>query len=156
MALETVVREVLGDLEVRIEQSGASVDVCALPTIEADALQMRQLFQNLIGNALKFHQPSQAPRVRISIEEVTPDPLTKAERVRIVVEDEGIGFDEKYIERIFGVFQRLHGRDVYEGTGVGLAVCRRIVERHGGTITASSPAESGARFEVVLPVRRRS
>ncbi len=156
VALGTVVREVLGDLEVRIEQSGATVEVGDLPEIEADALQMRQLFQNLIGNALKFHRPEQAPRVRISAEVITPDPLSQAQRVRILVEDDGIGFDEKYIERIFGVFQRLHGRNVYEGTGVGLAVCRKIVERHDGTITASSPHAAGARFEVVLPVRRRS
>jgi light-regulated signal transduction histidine kinase (bacteriophytochrome) len=142
--LQVVVRQVVEDLETRIEQSGASVELNELPTLEADPLQMRQLFQNLIGNALKFRRPEVAPHVR-----VWSRPLGHA--FEIAVEDNGIGFDEKYLDRIFTIFQRLHGRGEYEGTGVGLAVCRRIVERHGGTLTARSAPGQGATFLITLP-----
>jgi signal transduction histidine kinase len=110
---------------------------------------MRQLLQNLIGNALKFHAPGVAPVVRVQgrlIEGARP-------MCELVVADNGIGFDEKYLDRIFAVFQRLHGRQEYEGTGIGLAVCRRIAERHGGSITARSKPGEGAKFIVTLPVR---
>jgi len=112
---------------------------------------MRQLFQNLLGNALKFHRPGVPPVVRVRGELVPGGdaPLT----CRVTVQDNGIGFDPKYRDRIFDVFQRLHGRDEYEGTGVGLAICRKIVERHGGTITAHSAPGEGATFVVTLPVR---
>jgi PAS domain S-box-containing protein len=144
--LNQILSEVISDLEVRLEQTRGVVEVAPLPVIEADAVQMRQLFQNLIGNALKFHKKDEAPRVRISasIEGTTCE---------IRVEDNGIGFDEKYRERIFTIFQRLHGRHEYEGTGVGLAVCRRIAERHEGSITAESVPGQGATFIVTLPLR---
>lgn len=157
--LGVVTREVLTDLEVRIEQSKARVEVGALPTIEADPLQMRQLLQNLIGNALKFQPPDTQPIIKIYAEiRKSPfagsgEPLPTDELCELTVEDNGIGFDEKYLEKIFSVFQRLHGRNEYEGTGVGLAVCRRITDRHGGTITAKSQPGQGARFIVTLPVR---
>jgi signal transduction histidine kinase len=151
--LGVVVREVLSDLEVRIEQTKGQVEVRALPVIEADPIQMRQLFQNLIGNALKFHRPDVPPAVRVYAE-----PLSGvgdgAPRCRIAVEDNGTGFDEKFRDRLFNIFQRLHTRAEYEGTGIGLAVCRKIVERHGGAIAAESPPGTGARFVVTLPVRR--
>jgi signal transduction histidine kinase len=132
--------------------------VGSLPGIDADPSQMRQLFQNLIANAVKFHRPDVPPVVDVEGELVTgalassgaDEPVPMA---RITVRDNGIGFDEKYRERIFDVFQRLHGRDEYEGTGVGLAICRKIVERHGGLITAHSRAGEGATFVVLLPVR---
>jgi two-component system, LuxR family, sensor kinase FixL len=145
--LTEVVQEVLSDLEVRLEQSRAVVEVKNLPRLEADPAQMRQLFQNLISNALKFHRPGVAPEVEISAE-IDPEYCV------IRVSDNGIGFDTKYLDRIFTIFQRLHSRQEYEGTGVGLAVCRRIVDRHGGEITAESVPGEGATFIVTLPLRQ--
>jgi signal transduction histidine kinase len=167
--LNRVAREVLGDLEVRVEKSGATVHVGDLPTIEADPMQMRQLFQNLIGNALKFHEPGAKPVVEIAgkIRNVAKDGSeTSLLRRRallgdnavgpfceLTVQDNGIGFEEKYLGRIFAVFQRLHGRQEYEGTGIGLAVCRRIVDRHHGSITAKSKPGKGTTFYVTLPLQ---
>lgn len=145
--LTQVVREVVADLEVGVAQSGGRVEVGALPTIDADPLQMRQLLQNLIGNALKFRQPDVAPNVTVS------GTLTRGDsRCVIRVEDNGIGFDPKYQNRIFAPFQRLHTRQQYEGSGMGLAICRKIVERHNGTITATSEPGQGAIFMITLPV----
>jgi light-regulated signal transduction histidine kinase (bacteriophytochrome) len=158
--LAVVAREVLSDLEVRIEQSGGTVEVSELPVIHADPVQMRQLFQNLIANALKFRKPDQPPLVKVSAQsnlscaEGATWRLASSEVWDISVADNGIGFDEKYLDRIFTVFQRLHGRNSYEGTGVGLAVCRRIVERHGGSITAISQPGRGATFIAKLPAQQ--
>jgi PAS domain S-box-containing protein len=155
--LSAVAREVLSDLELQVERSGARVEVGRLPVVEADPLQMRQLFQNLIGNSLKYRHPERQPVVRISaavLEGRGTEPYPGGGLCRINFEDNGIGFDEKYLDRIFVVFQRLHGRKEYEGTGVGLAVCRKIVERHGGSITARSTPGSGATFVVTLPARQ--
>ena len=159
--LNVIARDVLSDLEVRIEQTGGSVEVSDLPVIDADPLQMRQLFQNLIANALKFRKPDEPSFVKIfancdsQIAEGATWALANAETWQISVTDNGIGFDEKYLDRIFTVFQRLHGRNTYEGTGVGLAVCRRIVERHNGSITARSKPGQGATFIVKLPSTQR-
>lgn len=150
--LGVVTREVLGDLEVVIEKSGAKVEVGSLPTVEADAMQMRQLMLNLISNSLKFQPPGGKPEVKIQsrgLKTLSGDQLWE-----ISVQDNGIGFDEKYIDKIFAVFQRLHGRSEYEGTGVGLAVCRRIVDRHHGSINAKSAPGKGATFLVTLPVQQ--
>jgi PAS domain S-box-containing protein len=157
--LGVVTKEVLTDLEVRIEQAKAKVEVSDLPTIEADPLQMRQLLQNLIGNALKFQLPGAQPVVKIQghIIRRNFDSGGETEPVdelcELSIQDNGIGFDEKYSEKIFAVFQRLHGRNEYEGTGVGLAVCRRITDRHGGTLHAKSKPGEGATFIITLPVR---
>jgi len=148
--LAVVARDVLCDLEVRIEQVGGHVEVGSLPIVAADPTQMRQLLQNLIGNALKFRKPDQPPRVKVSSAPMNNDGAAMAQ---IAVEDNGIGFDEKYLDRIFAIFQRLHGRTTYEGSGIGLAVCRKIVERHGGTITARSRPGEGTTFIVTLPAR---
>jgi light-regulated signal transduction histidine kinase (bacteriophytochrome) len=152
--LAQVTQEVLSDLEVRIEKTGATVEVTNLPKIQADPMQMRQLIQNLIGNALKFHLPEAKPKVKVNGVIVTngssDDPICQ-----LTVQDNGIGFDEKYLDKIFAVFQRLHGRQEYEGTGIGLAVCRRIVDRHKGSISARSKPGEGATFTVQLPVRSR-
>jgi two-component system sensor kinase FixL len=159
--LMKVAREVVSDLEVKIDESGGRVEFERLPAIEADPLQIRQLLQNLVGNALKFHREGEPPRVQISArfvkgrDSLALDRSPEDERCRIEVKDNGIGFEEKYLDRIFEVFQRLHPRDVYEGTGVGLAICRKIVERHGGTITAQSEPGRGATFIVDLPVAQR-
>jgi PAS domain S-box-containing protein len=144
--LNAVARAVVSDLETRIEQLGANVEIGELPTLRADALQISQLLQNLIGNALKFHRPGEPPVVKVT------STVTQAEKrfCVLVVEDNGIGFQEKYLDKIFQVFQRLHGRNEYEGTGIGLAVCRQIAERHGGNITASSEPGKGAKFSVTL------
>jgi signal transduction histidine kinase len=149
--LGQVVSEVLMDLETRIETTGGKVDVDPLPTIDADPVQMRQLFQNLIANALKFHRPAVPPVVRITSAPPDAHNGSPPASYEIRVTDNGIGFDEKYLDRIFNVFQRLHGRGTYEGTGIGLAVCRKIVERHGGTITAHSRENEGSAFVVTLP-----
>jgi len=159
--LGDVVRQVVSDLEVRIEQLGATVEIGPLPTAEADASQMRQLFQNLISNALKFQNPGVRPEVIISSKNLVvedsgiPGALPGDRVSRIFVQDNGIGFDEKYAERIFTVFQRLHSRSEFEGTGIGLAVCRKIMERHGGTIVAKSASGQGATFIVTIPIKQR-
>jgi PAS domain S-box-containing protein len=153
--LGKLVRDVVSDLDVRIAEAGGRVRVGALPVVEADPTQMRQLFQNLIVNAVKFHQPGVPPVVEIDGELVSQPTDGEGEPVpmcRITVRDNGIGFDEKYRDRIFEAFQRLHGRNEYEGTGIGLAICKKIVERHGGTITAHSREGAGATFVVALPV----
>jgi len=162
--LNQITRDVLGDLEARVEQLGAKVEVGELPTIDADPMQMRQLIQNLIGNALKFHRSGSAPQVRVYGKMMTAEQRHDAgysleeEYFQLFVQDNGIGFDMKYLDRIFTVFQRLHGRSEYPGTGVGLAICRKIAERHGGTITARSspdppdPSDQGSTFIVTLPV----
>ena len=159
--LSTVAQEVLSDLETRTAEVNGKVDVDKLPTVQADALQMRQLFQNLVGNALKFSKPGESPVVTISSRRLNGKDslatmgLTSNEALEITVQDNGIGFDAKYAERIFGTFQRLHGRSEYEGTGIGLSVCRKIVERHGGRIRAESEPNNGAKFIVTLPLDQR-
>jgi PAS domain S-box-containing protein len=148
--LSQVAREVVGDLEVSIEQTGAKVTLGALPTLKADPTQMRQLLQNLLGNALKFRQDRVAPVISV---EGTVD--TAARRCELRVQDNGVGFDEKYLDRLFNLFQRLHGQGKYAGTGIGLAICRKIVERHGGAITARSAPGQGATFVITLPLEQQ-
>ncbi|MBI5409716.1 MAG: PAS domain S-box protein [Nitrospirae bacterium] len=152
--LPSVVKEVLSDLEVRIQETGGQiVDLDKLPVVSADPHQMRQLFQNLIGNALKFNKKDEPPVVKISCRPADGNGNGASDKglYEITVEDNGIGFDEKYLDRIFGVFQRLHGRNDFEGSGIGLSVCRKIVMRHGGNITAKSAPGQGARFIFTLP-----
>jgi light-regulated signal transduction histidine kinase (bacteriophytochrome) len=158
--LNEIARDVVSDLDARVESSGGRVEVGDLPTIDADPVQMRQLFQNLIANGLKFRRAEVAPVVRVSsdvpTEGGTPADAEGRRKLCVIrIADNGIGFDEKYLDRIFDVFQRLHGRDQYEGTGIGLAVCRKIVERHGGAITAISRPGEGATFVISLPAAHR-
>ncbi|HEY6333462.1 MAG TPA: ATP-binding protein, partial [Blastocatellia bacterium] len=158
--LGQILRDVVSDLEIQIETAGATVSTGYLPTIEADPTQMRQLFQNIIGNALKFRRADASPQVKVKYQiEQTWDRRmadSAAQICRILIEDNGIGFDSKYSERIFSPFQRLHGRAEYDGTGIGLAVCKRIIERHGGVIAAESVLGAGSTFIVTLPVRQHS
>ena len=160
--LAEVTTDVLSDLEVRIQTLDGRVETGELPVIDADPMQMRQLMQNLIGNALKFHKPDEPPIVKIESQFVGSQngkvgAVSQAEQLcQITVEDNGIGFEEKYLDRIFAIFQRLHGRSDYDGTGVGLAVCSKIVERHGGSITATSEPKHGATFIVTLPVAQEN
>lgn len=151
--LEMVAKDVISDLEDRVQRMGGRVDLGPLPTLEADASQMRQLLQNLIGNGLKFARPGTPPIVQVESREV-PSENGESPRCEISVADNGIGFEEIYLDRIFELFQRLHGRQEYEGTGMGLAICRKIAERHNGSITAKSAPEEGAKFIVTLPLRQ--
>jgi signal transduction histidine kinase len=150
--MNQALRDVLGDLELRIQETGAQIEAGDLPGIEADPVQMRQLLQNLVSNALKFHREGEPPVVRIAAEMV--EGPQGEEAMRMTVSDSGIGFEGKFAERIFGVFQRLHARDDFPGTGIGLAVCRKIAERHGGTISASSAPGEGTTFTVTLPAHQ--
>jgi signal transduction histidine kinase len=145
--LGEIVEQVLVDLELSITDSGARVSVDALPRVEADPVQMRQLLQNLLGNALKFRRDGIVPELRVSAE--VGDHLAE-----LTIQDNGIGFDEQYATRIFGAFERLHGARAYPGTGIGLALCRKIVERHHGTITAEGEVGVGASFTVRLPLEQ--
>ena len=154
--LGRIAREVMSDLQVTIEQANARIVLGELPVIEADATQMRQLLQNLLSNALKFRCEGRVPEVRVAARLYTPErPEHRAAAphlCEVTVADNGIGFRQDHAERIFGIFQRLHGRSEYPGTGIGLATCRKIVERHGGRITASGQAGEGATFICTLPV----
>ncbi len=147
--LESVAREVVSDLEMQIEDVDGTVEIGGLPEIEADATQMRQLLQNLISNALKFHREGVPPVVEIDATEEMQDERTFC---RLTVSDNGIGFDEQYLDRIFTIFQRLYPRGEYKGTGIGLALCQKIVNRHNGEITAESTPGKGTTFIVTLPV----
>jgi signal transduction histidine kinase len=159
--LNHVLTEALTDLELTIEEKAAQVQLSLLPTIQGNAFQLRQLFFNLVGNALKFHQPDLAPVVNISSVELAahqapsslsskyPDlPVTL-----ITVADKGIGFEEHYKDRIFKPFQRLHGHSQYAGTGIGLAICRQVVEGHGGTLEVQSKPGEGTTFFIYLPLK---
>ncbi|HEX4110189.1 MAG TPA: ATP-binding protein [Solirubrobacteraceae bacterium] len=143
--LDEVAHEAAAELELLVERTGGQVRIGPLPTIAADASQMRQLLVNLIGNGLKFHREDVPPVVHVSAE-------LAADRVCVHVADNGIGFEPRFAERIFRVFERLHGRSEYPGTGIGLAICRKIVERHGGELTAHSTPGEGSTFTVTLRV----
>jgi PAS domain S-box-containing protein len=154
--LGAITGEVLSDLEARIEATGGRVQISPLPRIEADPLQMRQLIQNLVGNALKFHRPGVAPLVEIE-GRIVPNPRAEegarnGRRCELVVRDNGIGFDGADADKLFTIFQRLHAASSFEGSGVGLAICRKIAERHGGSIAARSAPGEGATFTVDLPL----
>lgn len=136
----------INDLEIQLQEVGGRVDVRADVSVVSDPAQVQLLLRNLIGNALKFHRPDVPP-------EVSVEAFENDQNVHIVVADNGIGFDLRYIDKIFAPFQRLHGRSAYSGTGMGLAIVRRIVERHGGRIDVESTVGEGSRFEVVLPIR---
>jgi PAS domain S-box-containing protein len=148
--LTQIAQEVREDLEGRIEQVKGRVEIGELPDLMADGLQMRQLLQNLIGNALKFRRPEAAPLVQVTARKRQDH--VGLEVCELTVADNGIGFDEKYLDRIFNVFQRLHSRSEYEGTGMGLAIVRKIVLHHGGTVTAKSRPGHGSTFVVTLPM----
>ncbi len=149
--LAEVAGGVVEDLEGRIELVKGRVEVGALPAIDAEPVQMRQLLQNLIGNALKFRRPEEPPVVKVEAQ-LIPDPAAPEKKLcRLTVSDNCIGFDEKYLDRIFNVFQRLHTRNEYEGTGMGLAIVRKIALYHGGDITAKSKPGEGSTFILTIP-----
>ena len=153
--LNLVVAEAMDDLNVLIEESSVSLTIAELPTIIADAPQMQQLFFNLIANAVKFSQHNESPKVELRVNAVTQpeqielDGLSNWYCIQII--DNGIGFEQEHAEKIFAPFQRLHSRSEYKGTGIGLAICRRIVERHNGIISAAGESGKGAVFSVTMP-----
>lgn len=144
--LAALVGEVLADLGEAIAGSGAAVEVGELPAVDGDPAQLRQVFQNLIGNSLKFRLAGTPPEIRVRAEAV------REGWTAVRVADNGIGFEEKYLDRIFLPFERLHTRADYPGTGMGLAIARKVAERHGGTLTARSGPGEGAVFELTLPL----
>ena len=145
--LNSLIQDVISDLEIQIDRTAGSVEIDDLPMIEGDPTQMHQLLQNLINNGLKFHRENYPPIIQISAN-------ISRKKCKILVKDNGIGFENQYIDRIFKPFQRLHNRQEYEGSGMGLAICRRIVERHGGEITATSTPGEGSTFIVTLPIHQ--
>ncbi len=155
ISLSKVLGEVLSDLQIRIEETKATINFDDLPTIECEPMQMRQLLQNLLGNALKFRKADVLPVITISSEFVpAQDSVSGVAHTNIVFADNGIGFDNEFKDKIFTIFQRLHSRTEYEGTGIGLATVRKIIERHGGTINADGQLNIGAKFYVTLPIEQ--
>lgn len=152
--LNQVMARVLDDLDYAIEETSSTLFIDPLPVIDADASQMGQVFMNLIANSLKFRQAGAPAIIKVTCEEKLPSPLVEDSREWCCIEfsDQGIGFDPHYADRVFNLFQRLHGRDEYSGTGIGLALCRKIVERHGGSIEAESELGEGATFIIRLPM----
>lgn len=159
--LRKIIDSVIGDLQPLIQENNATITLEKLPeSLKGHDVQLRQLFQNLIANAIKFLKPDVPSSVLIHAEKVKGDEIVAPEgRIKteqfyhkISVADNGIGFDEKYLERIFAVFQRLHGRNEYKGTGIGLSICKKITENHKGFITAKSKEGEGATFIVYLPL----
>jgi two-component system CheB/CheR fusion protein len=161
--MNKLVRDVLLDLDVYIAEKHATVDVGELPTLQVIPSQMRQLMQNLLVNALKFSKPGVPPSVQVFAEGVTGMHLTgvKAEQYdeafcNLYVKDNGIGFEQHYAEQIFTSFKRLHSYERYEGSGLGLSICKKIVEKHRGYISAAGRVDEGATFVVSLPVKREA
>ena len=160
LSLAELVQTVLLDLDLLIAETGATIVIGLLPTLEGDALQVQQLVQNLLSNALKFVRPGVAPQIEVRAgwvayenlpENVTPKRIALAYH-RLDVTDNGVGFDEKYLDRIFQVFQRLHGKGEFGGTGIGLAICEKVVSNHGGAITARSQPGLGTTFSAYFPI----
>jgi signal transduction histidine kinase len=155
VSLNNVLTEVISDLQIRIEETKATINFDALPIIDCEPMQMRQLLQNLLGNALKFRKADVSPIITVTSEIVPGDEERGIEaHTNLVFADNGIGFENQFKDKIFTIFQRLHSRTEYEGTGIGLATVRKIVERHGGTINAEGELGVGSKFYVTLPVRQ--
>jgi len=160
VSLQKILNDVIDTLDLRVLQTRAIINADHLPTVRGDESQLRQLFQNLLSNAMKFSRIDSPPVITITTTEVAAGDIpAQLERIcqaaafiRIDVADNGIGFDQKYADRIFQVFQRLHSQSQYAGTGVGLAICQRVAENHGGTITATSKPGEGTTFKIYLPV----
>ncbi len=155
--LNVVLQQVLTELELKIEETNSQIVFGPLPSIFAVPSQMKQLFLNLLGNAIKFHKQGEIPQIGISSVQLLENELIELGLSRrksyhkILVSDNGIGFEQEYADRIFQVFQRLHGKSEYPGSGIGLAICKKITEYHGGVIYAQSRASDGATFVLILP-----
>ncbi len=147
--LNEILGTVMSDLEIRIRETSAKVEIDELPVVEAEALQMPQLFQNILGNTIKYHRAGVPPVIHIQARALHEE--TKTRRYEIDAKDNGIGFDDSFNDQIFGLFRRLHGRSAYEGTGIGLVICKKIVEKHNGTIQAFGNEGEGSTFRILLP-----
>ena len=145
---EEILQTAEENLDVAIEESGAIITRDPLPTLSGDRTQLTQLFQNLFSNAIKFRRPEVAPRIHVS--------ATRQDGAwRLSVRDNGLGIDRQFFDRIFIIFQRLHGREEYPGTGIGLAICKKIVERHEGCIWVESEPGQGSTFHFTIPDEKR-
>ncbi|MDP4220738.1 MAG: response regulator [Bacteroidota bacterium] len=152
--LNTIISEILADFELKIKELGATFIVSDLPELYINPVQIRQLFQNIISNALKFSRKHVQPEIRITYDIGNPEAeeiLDDNQYCNISIQDNGIGFDESYLEQIFTLFKRLNDNSVYEGTGIGLAICKKIVEQHKGFIRATSKIDQGSTFIISLP-----
>lgn len=160
ISIKKCVEEIISDLEIKIEETKTVINCDQLPDVEAYPSQIKQLFNNLINNAIKFRKTDETPQINISSEMISAGefqdfPMLKGTKyLKIVVEDNGIGFDQEFSERIFQIFQRLNGKTEYVGSGVGLAICKKIVDNHHGFIFAESRSDHGAKFTVLLPQRQ--
>ena len=157
--LKQLAAEILVDLELQIREKKGKVRIHSLPVLEVVPGQMRQVFQNLISNAIKFSKEGVAPVIDISSEIIKEKKfeapaVSEGRFCRITVSDNGIGFHERYLDRIFTIFQRLHSHEEYEGTGIGLAITKKIIDRHNGLITARSKEGAGATFMIILPIKQ--
>lgn len=158
--MRPLVDDIIDDINEQVRREQATVEVGELPDVYGDQSQIRRLFQNLISNAIKFHKAGERPVVSISGRKMGSSDIFNEFSIAVpprewacfVVKDNGIGFDEKYAEKIFNIFQRLHGRNEYEGTGIGLSICRKIVSNHGGHISARSQENVGSEFVIILPI----
>ncbi len=155
--LNAIVAEAKADLELKIEENSAVIECGQLPVISAIPLQMKQLFTNLFSNAIKFRKPVENPQIKVTGRELS---RTEKENYHlktdegaflITVQDNGIGFEPQYALKIFQIFQRLHGKVEYPGSGIGLAICKKIVDNHKGVLYAESTAGAGATFTIILP-----
>ena len=158
--LDQLLMDILADLELVIQEKNAVINVSELPEIEAVPGQMRQVFQNVLSNALKFSKKDTPPVINVQAETIAEKSIESpasedGNYCRITISDNGIGFDEQYRDKIFTIFQRLHTREKYEGTGIGLAITKKIVDKHGGIITATSAENVGSTFIIVLPILQK-
>ena len=158
--LNVIARDILTDFELLLEEKDATVNLVNLPTIDAIPLQMSQLFGNLFGNALKFASKTKKPVITVTCTHMNVQEKTAAnlspglDYVKLECRDNGIGFKPEYAEQIFHIFQRLHRKSEYEGTGIGLAMCKKIALNHNGDINAKGSSENGAVLNVFLPVKQ--
>ena len=157
--LTNLVKELKEDFELIIQEKKAQIKIGELPHIEANKGQIRQVFQNILSNALKFSKPGNRPEIIFSSKKISEKTFDSPDKedgnfCLISIRDNGIGFDEKYIKNIFALFERLNSKDKYEGTGIGLSIAKKIIDKHNGLITAKSKEGSGAEFKIILPVKQ--
>ena len=155
--LNNLLLEVIEEFELTIQEKNAVITVSDLPVIEVNDGQIRQVFHNLISNSLKFSKKDEVPVIRITSKLLERKSLESPEQVNgpfclLIIEDNGVGFDEKYLDNVFSLFERLHSKDQYEGTGIGLAIAKKIIEKHNGIIHAKSTMGNGAQFMILLPI----
>ncbi len=160
--LNEILTQVISDLELKIEESNTIINIRDLPAIECIPFQMKQLFTNLLSNAIKFKLPDQSPQIEIFARILSENEKTayfinnNNSFIEIVIKDNGIGFDKEYELKIFQIFKRLHGKSEYPGSGIGLAICKKIIDYHHGQILARSEEGNGAEFIIILPTSQPS